>query len=407
MHFDTLIVGGGHAGSQTAIALRQNGFKGSIAIAGEEPTLPYERPPLSKDYLGGEKEFERILIRPHAFWEDRKVEMLTGKRVTGVDPKAQTVTVDDGAAISYGALVWATGGAARRLSCDGHDLSGIHTIRTRRDVDQLREELGTAKAIVVIGGGYIGLEAAAVLSNFGKKVTVVEVLDRVLARVAGEALSRFFETEHRARGVDVRLATKIDHVEGVDGRVTGVRLSDGELIAADLIIVGVGIVPAVEPLVAAGADAGNGVKVDSQCRTSLNDIFAVGDCALHVNAFASGMHIRLESVQNANDMANVVAKTVTGIPAEYDAVPWFWSNQYDLRLQTIGLSMGHDAVVTRGDPISRSFSVVYMREGRVIALDCVNAPRDFVQGKRLVVERAVIDPNLLGDPAMALKDLSH
>jgi 3-phenylpropionate/trans-cinnamate dioxygenase ferredoxin reductase subunit len=403
--FDVLIVGSGHGGAQCAVALRQAGFTGTLAVLGEDPEIPYERPPLSKDYLKGEKSFERILIRAPHFWEERAVTMLTGRRVVAIDPVAKTVADAAGTQIGYGALVWSAGGSARRLACSGHDLAGVHAIRTRRDVDQLLAELPATRRIVVIGGGYIGLEAAAALIKADKQVVVLEAMDRVLARVAGEPLSRFYEAEHRAHGVEIRTGAMVECLEERDGRVSGVRLADGEVLPADMVIVGIGIVPEVAPLLDAGAAGGNGVRVDAQCRTSLPDVYAIGDCALHVNAYADGAEIRLESVQNANDQANVVARLLTGQDAHYDAVPWFWSNQYDLKLQTVGLSIGHDATVLRGDPAARAFSVIYLRQGRVIALDCVNATRDYVQGKRLVAERMAVDPAVLADPATVLKEL--
>jgi 3-phenylpropionate/trans-cinnamate dioxygenase ferredoxin reductase subunit len=403
--FDMLIVGAGHGGAQAAIALRQNKYAGSIAIVSEEPELPYERPPLSKDYLAGEKPFERLLIRPPAFWAEREVAMLTRQRVVTVDPQAHYVTTADGTIIGYGTLIWATGGHPRSLICSGHDLAGVHAIRTRADVDKLTGELAATARVVVIGGGYIGLEAAAVLTKLGKKVTVLEALDRVLARVAGEPLSRFYEAEHRAHGVDVRLNATVDRIEEAGGRVTGVHLAGGEILPCEMVIVGIGILPAIEPLLAAGAEGGNGVRVDAQCRTSLPDIYAIGDCALHANAFADRTALRLESVQNANDMANAVAKTLTGVATDYHAVPWFWSNQYDLRLQTVGISTGHDETVLRGDPATRSFSLVYLKRGRVIALDCVNAVRDYVQGRALVVEGKSPDPARLADSNVLLKEL--
>ena len=403
--YHVVIVGAGHGGAQAAIALRQRLFEGTIAMVGEEPEIPYERPPLSKDFFAGEKTFDRMLIRPAAFWEERKVSMLTGRRVVSVDPAAHTITTEDGEAIGYGHLIWATGGHPRRLSCAGHDLVGVHCVRTRADVEKMISELATTEAVAVIGGGYIGLEAAAVLAKMGKKVTLLEALDRVLARVAGEALSRFYETEHRAHGVDLRLGAMVDCIVEAGGRAVGVRLADGEMIPADMVIVGIGIVPAVEPLLAAGAEGGNGVSVDEHGRTSLPDIFAIGDCAIHANRYAEGLPIRLESVQNANDLANTVARALTGEPEPYNSVPWFWSNQYDLRLQTIGLSMGHDATVTRGNPGNRSFSIVYLKQGRVVALDCVNATKDYVQGKALVVGRVAADPAKLADPGTLLKTL--
>ncbi len=403
--YDIVIVGAGHGGAQAAIALRQTGFAGSIAIVGDEPDLPYERPPLSKDYLRGDKSFDRILIHPAAFWETRDVTMLLGRRVSTIDPAAHRVATDAGGIIGYGQLIWAAGGSARRISCPGGDLVGVHTVRTRGDVDRMIAELPVVTRAVVIGGGYIGLEAAAVLADAGKQVVLVEASDRVLARVAAEPLSRFLEAEHRARGVDVRLSQTVDRIEG-EGRVTGVRLTNGSLVAADMVIVGIGIVPAVAPLIAAGAAGDNGVAVDAQGRTSLRDIFAVGDCALHVSRFAGGASIRIESVQNAVDQATVAAKTIVGQPAAYDQLPWFWSNQYDLKLQTIGLSIGHDRTIVRGDPATRSFSLIYLKRERVIALDCVNATRDYVQGRRLIADALSPDPSQLADPSRPLKDLA-
>jgi len=403
--FDVVIVGAGHGGAQAAVQLRQLGFGGSIAIIGDEPELPYERPPLSKDFLAGDKDFARMMIRPATFWAERNVAMLTGARVTKVDPEARTVTTEAGELHGYGDLIWATGGSPRRLSCEGHDLAGIHAIRTRADVDLLKTELAGATQIAVVGGGYIGLEAAAVLSKLGKSVIVLEAMDRVLARVAGPALSHFYEAEHRAHGVAIHTGVMVTAISGENGRATGVVLADGTRIAADIIIVGIGILAAVAPLLDAGAagGAGIGVDVDDHCRTSLPHVFAIGDCAAHDNAFAGGDHIRLESVQNANDMATTVARLLTGNPRPYHAVPWFWSNQYDLRLQTMGLSSGHDASVLRGDVASRSFSLVYLKAGRVIALDCVNAVKDYVQGKALVEAGAMIDPVALADASLPLK----
>lgn len=405
MRYDVVIVGAGHGGAQAAIALRQNGFAGSIALIGAEPELPYERPPLSKDYLAGEKTFERMLIRPAAFWAERSVEMLLNRRVVAVDPEGHEVTTDTGETIDFGKLIWAAGGAPRQLACAGTELGGVHTIRTRADVDRMLAELGGVERAVVIGGGYIGLEAAARLRKLGKQVLLLEALDRVLSRVAGEPLSRFYEAEHRAQGVDIRLGTTVDCLIG-DDWVSGVRLSDGSVLPAQLVVVGIGIDAATDPLLAAGARGGNGVAVDSQCRTSLPDIFAVGDCALHSNRFADGTPIRLESVQNANDQATVAARSIAGMEAEYEALPWFWSNQYDLRLQTVGISTNHDAALVRGDPAERSFSVVYLKQGRVIALDCVNVTRDYVQGRKLILDRLSPDPALLVDPEVPLKTLA-
>lgn len=403
---DVVIVGAGHGGAQAAIALRQNGFTGSILVIGREPELPYERPPLSKEYLARDKTFDRIMIRPAAFWADKQVEMALGHEVVAVDPQARSLRTADGATLSYGDLIWATGGDARRLSCAGHDLAGVHGVRTRADADRLMAELDAgARRAVVIGGGYIGLEAAAVLTKFGCHVTLLEALPRVLARVAGEALSTFYQDEHRAHGVDLRTQVAVDCLEGDGTKVTGVRLADGHVLPADLVIVGIGIIPQVGPLLAAGAAGGNGVDVDEFCRTSLPHVYAIGDCAAHANDFADGAVIRLESVQNANDQATTAAKAICGAPVPYKATPWFWSNQYDLRLQTVGLSTGHDLAVLRGDPGTRSFSVVYCKQGKVIALDCVNMVKDYVQGKKLVEARAQIAPERLADAGVPLKEM--
>lgn len=402
--YDAVIVGGGHGGAQAAIALRQARFAGSVLIVGDEPEPPYERPPLSKEYLSGDREWERLLIRPAAFWAERDVALRLGERVMAVDAAARTLRTDR-ASVGWGSLVWAAGGRPRRLTCRGHDLPGVHTVRTRADVDRMRAELPQVRRAVVVGGGYIGLEAASVMTRAGIAVTLLEAQDRVLARVAGEALSRFFEREHRAAGVDLRLGTVVRCVEGED-RVTGVRLATDDLLACDLVVVGIGIDPAVEPLLAAGAEGGNGVLVDAACRTSLPHVYAVGDCALHPNRYAGGALVRIESVQNANDQATVAARRIAGEAATYDAVPWFWSNQYDLKLQTVGLSTGHDQAVVRGDPAARSFSVVYLRQERVIALDCVNAVKDYVGARRLVADAARVPPERLADVAVPLKEMA-
>lgn len=403
---DVVIVGAGHAGAQAAIALRANGFTGAVTIIGRETEPPYERPPLSKEYFAREKTFDRLYIRPPHFWGEKDVDLRLGVEVTAVDPAARSLTLSDGKTFSYGKLIWAAGGDPRRLTCEGSDLAGLHAVRTRADCDRLMGEIdGGVKNIVIIGGGYIGLEAAAVLTKLGCKVALLEALPRVLARVAGPDLSAFYEREHRDHGVDLRTNVAVESIEG-HGRVTGVRLADGEVIPAEAVIVGIGIVPAIGPLIAAGAAGTNGVDIDKYCRTSLPDIYAVGDCAAFACDFAGGAVMRVESVQNANDQATCVAKAICGDEQPYHALPWFWSNQYDLKLQTAGLSVGYDSAVTRGDLATRSFSIVYLKGGKVVALDCVNAVKDYVQGRKLIEAGVSPDPALLGDASMPLKDLA-
>ncbi len=403
---DVVIVGAGHGGAQVALALRTNGFEGSILMIGREIEPPYERPPLSKEYLARDKEFERLYIRPPQFWVDKDVTLKLGTEVTAVDAGTHQVTLGDGSAVSYGKLIWAAGGDPRKLTCAGADLGGVHAVRTREDVDRLMGELDAgAKKVVVIGGGYIGLEAAAVLTKLGCAVTLLEALPRILARVAGPDISSFYEADHRAHGVDLRTNVSVDSLVGDAGKVTGVKLADGSVLPADIVIVGIGIIPSVAPLLAAGAEGGNGVNVDDHCRTSLPDVYAIGDCAAFACAYAEGAVMRVESVQNANDMGTSVAKAICGDPQPYHAFPWFWSNQYDLKLQTAGLSVGYDQTVLRGDPATRSFSVLYLKEGRLIALDCVNVIKDYVQGRKLVEAGAVIDPAKLADTSVPLKEL--
>ena len=404
---DVLIVGAGHAGAQAAIALRAAQYPGRITLLGDEPDLPYERPPLSKEYLSGDKSFERILIRPPAFWLERNIDLALGCRVKTVDAQAHTVLTDDGHSYRYQHLIWATGGRARVLPCPGGQAQGVYTVRSRADADQLAAALPANTRAVVIGGGYIGLEAAAVLRKMDKAVTLLEAGPRLLGRVAGEALSDFYAAEHRRQGVDVRLGVQVEALEhNAHGHVCGVRLGSGEVLPADLVVVGIGIAPNAEPLLAAGAQGGNGVWVDAHCRTSLPDVYAIGDVALHASAWCGGAPIRIESVQNASDMATTVVRALMGTPTPYNAIPWFWSQQFDLKLQTVGLSTGHDEVVLRGDPAQRSFSLVYLKQGQVIALDCVNAMKDYVQGKALVQNGAQIAASQLADTSITLKEMA-
>jgi 3-phenylpropionate/trans-cinnamate dioxygenase ferredoxin reductase subunit len=402
-----LIVGAGQAGAQAAMSLRQLGFAGRITMAGAEADLPYERPPLSKEYLAGERTADRLLLRPPAFWAEREVAIRLETRIAKIDPGRGTATTDSGETIGWDRLIWAAGGRARRLAVPGGGLANVHVIRTRADVDRLRADLHTARRVGVVGGGYIGLEAAAVLAKGGREVTVVEAMPRLLQRVTGPEVSDFFRAEHAAHGVSVRLGATVAALEGTH-RAERIRLGDGDAIETDLVIVGIGLEPEVAPLLDAGAEAAlSGVMVDAHGRTRLPGIYAAGDCAAHASRFAAGAVVRLESVQNAVDMAKAAAQHIVAgdAAAPHDACPWFWSNQYDLKLQTVGLSHGADARLVRGDPAGRSWSLVYLRAGAVVALDCINAPRDYVQGRALVERGARPDPGRLADPAVPLKEL--
>lgn len=400
--FDVLVVGGGHGGAQAALSLRQLGFSGSIAIACGEAHAPYERPPLSKEYLLGARPAERMQIRAAKVWDERQVELLLGTPIVAIDPVRKHARTQHGEEIGYGTLVWAAGGEARPLTCPGADAEGVYTVRTLDDVGRMLAHLPGVRHVAIIGGGFIGLEAAAALVKLGRSVTLFEAADRVMARVCCEEMSRFVEGEHRAHGVDLRLGTALSDIITEGGRVHGVRTTGGAVVEAQMVIVGIGIVPSIAPLREAGAACSNGVDVDAYCRTSLPDILAIGDCALHENPFADHQRVRLESVQNAMDMAATAAATITGRLEPYAKQPRFWSVQYDLNLQMAGLSIGYDAVTLRGDPTTRSFSALYFKRGRLIGIDCVNAPKDFAQG-RLLIGTTPDDRTALADPATALK----
>ncbi len=406
-HYDVVIVGAGHAGAQAAISLRQKGYEGSIALLGDERVPPYERPPLSKEYLAGDKPFERILLRPESFWGERGIDLLTGKRVVAVEAMDKSVTLSSDETIGYNKLIWAAGGSPRMIDCPGSNARNLFAVRRRSDVERITERLDKVSNITVIGGGYIGLEAAAVFTKLGKKVTVVESRRRVLARVAGRELSAFYEAEHRRQEVTIITDTMVSEIVTDDaGEAKAVALDNGDTIQTDMIICGIGIIAETGPLIAAGAIGGDGVDVDGHCRTSLPDVYAIGDCAAHANKYADGAHIRLESVQNANDQAKTAAADIMGEGSVYDEIPWFWSNQYDLKLQTVGLSLGYDTEIVRGDPETREFSVVYLRGGKLVALDCVNRVKDYVQGRKAILEGHELDQQELADPSIPIKEVS-
>ncbi|TAP39156.1 FAD-dependent oxidoreductase [Arthrobacter sp. S39] len=404
--YDVLIVGAGQAGVQTAMSLRQGGFEGSIAIVGDENELPYQRPPLSKAYLRGDAEVGEFRFRSAEYWTKNSIEMISGITVESVDVDAHEVLTENGLRIGYSHLVWAAGGRARTLAVPGANHSGVFSLRNHADAERLRVSLVDARYAVIIGGGYIGLEAAAALAQRGVTVTVIEVQERLLARVTCPAVSDFYSDLHRAAGTTILLSSGVEHILGENDHVVGVQLSSGEILPADLVIVGVGLIPNVEPLAAAGVVCSNGVEVDGECRTSAPDIFAVGDCANFKSSFSGGARVRLESVPNAVEHGKVVASVILSLPNDVKAPPWFWSHQFDTRLQTVGLQAGHDEAIVRGEPGASKFSIVYLRSGRVIALDCVNSIADFAQGKLLVEQGTPATPEELADTTIELKSLA-
>jgi 3-phenylpropionate/trans-cinnamate dioxygenase ferredoxin reductase subunit len=400
---DVLIVGAGQAGGDVASALRQQGYSGRIVLIGEEPYVPYRRPPLSKTFLSGEATLESLFIKPQATFDKHNIECLFGTGVESIDRETRSVRRYDGTTMEYGKLVLATGGRPRRLSLPGADHPNVHYVRTIADILRLKEQFAAGKRLVIIGGGYIGLEAASVGIKKGLKVTVVEALPRVLARVTAPEISAFYERVHRSRGVDVKTGVGVHAFEG-DALVDAVVLADGTRIESDIVIAGIGLIPNTEIAEAAGLTISNGIVVDLHTQTSDADIYAIGDCAQSENAFF-GRSMRLESVPNAIEQARVAAAAIIGKPVPYNAVPWFWSDQYDLKLQMVGLSQGFDQIVIRGDINGESFSAFYLKDGIVISADAVNRPQEFMIAKKLVGERMKVDAAQLADEGFALKSL--
>ncbi|GAB3315238.1 NAD(P)/FAD-dependent oxidoreductase [Haliea atlantica] len=399
-----LIVGASHAGAQAAVALRQHGWEGPITVIGDEPHLPYHRPPLSKDFLDGRKHEEDILIRQADFYQKSEVHFLLGSRACAIHRDDKQLEMEAGETLDYDALILATGARARRLDIPGAELQGIHYLRTLEDVHHIRQFAASGKRAVIIGGGYIGLETAASLHKLGLEVTVLEALPRVLARVTAPEVSAFYTRIHEEAGVRIMTDTQVAAFQG-SANVEGVLCQNGEQYPADLVVVGVGILPNTELAGEAGLTVDNGILVDAQCRTSDPDIFAAGDCAAHYSELYQ-RQIRLESVQNAFDQASVAAQTLCGKDACYQSLPWFWSDQYDLKLQICGLSQGYTRVILRGDPQhDRQLTVFYLAGERLLAIDAVNRPQDFLQGKRLLTAGVKVDPEQLADPGVPLKDL--
>ncbi len=400
-----VIVGAGHAAGQLAASLRQEGFEGKIVLVGEEAQLPYQRPPLSKKYLSGEFGLERVYFKPPDFYDAAKVETRLATRVTRIDRDAKTLTLESGDTLGYNKLALTTGSRVRKLPILGADLAGIHYLRTVDDVDGMRSGFEPGKSLVIIGGGYIGLEVAAVATSHGLKVTVLEMESRVLKRVTSPELSGFFEEVHCTRGVEIKCKTAIAAFEsGSDGKLAFAVTADGEKIPADIALLGVGILPNTELAAEAGLEAQNGVRVDEFCRTADPDIFAAGDCTDHPSALYD-RRIRLESVHNALEQAKTAAAAMCGNLKAYDQVPWFWSDQYDLKLQIAGLSTGYDTVVQRGDPATNKFALFYLKDSVLIAVDAVNAAPEYMMGRRLIGDRAIIAPERLSDTSISMKEM--
>jgi len=398
-----VIAGAGHAAGQVVATLRQQKFDGQIVLLGDEPYLPYQRPPLSKKYLAGDMSAERLYVKPESFYDDPRIDVQLRTKISAINPAAKTVQIDGGEDVAYGKLVLALGSRPRTLPVDGEHLENVHYLRNIDDVEGIRAELDIGRRLVIIGAGYIGLEVAAVTRELGLDVTVIELADRVMSRVVSPEISDFYQIEHTNHGVKLRLSTGIKALSGKK-RVKCIETADGEEIPADFVVVAVGIMPNTELAEQGGLDVRNGIVVDDGCRTSDSDIYAVGDCTLHPNEIY-GRRLRLESVHNALEQAKTAARNLCGKETHYAQVPWFWSDQYDLKLQIAGLSEGYDDVVIRGNPAERSFACVYLKDRRLIAVDAVNAPRDFVQSKALIEARAMISTDQIADAETPLKHL--
>ena len=399
------IAGGGQAAVQAIDTLRRKGFTGQIVLIGDEPWLPYQRPPLSKKYLAGALERERLLLRPAHFYESHSIETRLGRRVQEIARREQRLRLDDGSIVAYDALLIATGSRPRPLAAPGTDLEGVHFLRTIADVDRIRAGWGPGRRLVIVGGGYIGLEVAAVARESGLEVTVLEMADRVMSRVVCPQMSAFYQAEHARHGVRILCNSKVRALAADTGsqRVRAVVTDDGQEHAAETVVVGCGVLPAEELAVASGLACDNGVVVDDHCRTSDPAIFAAGDCTNHPS-LRYDRRLRLESVDNAFEQGASAALNMAGFETVHDKVPWFWSDQYDLKLIIIGVGQGYDTVVMRGDPAARLFSACYLRDGELIAIDTVNSPKDQMAARKLIAARARPNPEKLADPTVPLKD---
>jgi 3-phenylpropionate/trans-cinnamate dioxygenase ferredoxin reductase subunit len=401
----TIIVGTGQAGFQTAASLRAEGYLEPITLIGEEPHIPYQRPPLSKGFLLGKQDADSIELRPAAFYNDHQIILLAGERVRSIARGRRLVEIESGGQLSYDSLVLATGASNRALPVEGSELEGVLYLRSLAEAILIKEHLETAQNVVVIGGGFIGLELAAVASQFGKSVTVVEALPRLMSRVVAPIISDFFREYHASQGVKILCDRTVTQILGEKGKVRGVQLRNGEEIPADLVLIGIGIIPNTELAAGSGLPVANGICVNEFLLTPDLGIFAIGDCAEYPNAFA-GCRVRLESVQNAADQAQCVAAAIAGRPAAYKALPWFWTDQFDIKLQMAGISAGHDRIVMRGSAEARKFSVFYFKGEKLIAIDSINRPVDHMMGRKLIAAGAPVTPEMAADESADLKKLT-
>ncbi len=403
-----IVVGAGQAAGEMATALRMNGYVGPITLLGDEPHLPYQRPPLSKAFLSGDVAIERLYHKSAAAYENAKIEFIPNARATAIDRAGKTLSLADGRKLQYSKLVLATGGRPRLLALPDERVNqapNLHYLRTIGHVDGIRERFHPGSKLVIIGGGYIGLEVAAVARKKGIDVTVLEAAPRVLARVTAPEVSAFYQQVHSAAGVHILVNTELKGFEFDDaGRVTHVLAADGVKVPADVVIVGIGLIPNVELAAEAGIEIDNGIAVDEYGQTSDPDVLAIGDCSSHPSAYA-GRRIRLESVPSALEQARSAAAFLVGQRKPYVAVPWFWSDQYDLKLQMVGLNQGYDTVALRGLPANRNFLAFYLKDGRLLAVDSVSRPQEFMVAKKLVAERLAVDVAQLIDESQPLKAL--
>lgn len=401
-----VIVGAGQGGFQLAASLREAGYQEPITLIGEEPHIPYYRPPLSKGFVAGKEDLENVELRPASFYQDHRIDLRAGQRVAALDPSQRRVKLASGDLVPYDQLVLAVGARNRRLPVKGSDLDGVLSLRTLEESTAIRQRLQSAQQVVVIGGGFIGLELAAVACSLGKWVTVLEMLPRLMSRAVAPIVSDFYRDLHATQGVTIVCGCNLAEIAGDGGRVREVRMADGALYPADLVLVGIGIAPNVELARQAGLAVGNGVAVNQWLQTADENIYAIGDCAEYPNHF-SGTRLRLESVQNAADQAQHVAASILGRREPYRALPWFWTDQYDVKLQMAGLSAGYDRIVTRGSREARRLSAFYFKQNRLIAIDSINRPLDHIIGRKLIAAGSPLTPEQAADESLDLRKLAQ